>query len=140
MRNNRIYKTRQREAIMEYLLSLKGEHVTADEIYQYFQQRRISVGLTTIYRNLDRMVDEGLVKKFNIEGISKACFQFLDKEMNRDEHLHLICENCGELIHLECRFVEKLSQHMASEHSFILKPEKSIFYGLCESCIKTAKK
>ena len=61
------YKTQQGDMIKEYMQKRAGEHVTANEIMFYFQQLDIEIGMTTIYRHLNKLVKQGLVKKFYIE-------------------------------------------------------------------------
>ena len=39
---------------------------------EYFKKKGIAVGMTTVYRQLDKMVSEGLVAKYVIDGISRA--------------------------------------------------------------------
>ena len=47
--------------LISYLKKEEGRHVTVSEISDYFTEKGISVGTTTIYRNLEKMVEEGIV-------------------------------------------------------------------------------
>ena len=57
------YKTKQMTELHTFLQSVQGQHVTVQEIREYFKDREIAVGTTTIYRQLEKMVKEGLKKK-----------------------------------------------------------------------------
>ena len=56
------YKTKQMAELISYLKKEEGRHVTVSEISDYFTEKGISVGTTTIYRNLEKMVEEGIVQ------------------------------------------------------------------------------
>ncbi len=44
------YKTKQMTELHTFLRSVQGQHVTVQEIRDYFKDREIAVGTTTIYR------------------------------------------------------------------------------------------
>ena len=71
------YKTKQMTEILTFLKSVQGRHVTVNEICDLFREKGISVGTTTIYRHLERMVKEGLAAKYVIDGSSSACFEYI---------------------------------------------------------------
>lgn len=136
MVNNKMqYKTRQMAELLAYLQSVPGKHVTVNDICDYFRKQGISVGTTTVYRNLDRMVEQGLVARYTVDGIGSACFEYLgEHEMPANSCYHCKCEKCGKLIHLQCHEVDSLGLHMAEHHGFALDPTRTIFYGICEAC------
>ena len=59
------YKTKQMTELHIFLKSTKGRHVTVNEICDYFKDKGISVGTTTIYRHLEKMVKEEIQIPFN---------------------------------------------------------------------------
>ena len=71
------YRTRQITELENYLCSMEGKHVTVSDICKYFKSQGISIGTTTVYRQLDRMVEQGLVAKYVVDGTSSACFEYL---------------------------------------------------------------
>lgn len=134
MQRSASYHTKQRDAVISYLSSLEGAHATAGHIAAYFKGQGIRVGLTTVYRQLDKLVQEGAVKKFMVDGFSGACYQYIHDNSDTDGHYHLKCEMCGDLIHLQCDHVATLSQHFFEKHLFALKPQRTLFYGTCNRC------
>ena len=62
------YRTRQITELENYLCSMEGKHVTVSDICKYFKSQGISIGTTTVYRQLDRMVEQGLVAKYVVDG------------------------------------------------------------------------
>lgn len=129
------YKTAQSKAILEYLSSLGGAHVTAAQIAEYFGKTK-SVGLTTVYRHLDRLTGSGIVRKYFVGDDSSACYQYIADCADCAEHFHLKCEGCGTLVHLRCDMLDGILEHVHEEHSFLIDRTKVIFYGKCADCLK----
>ena len=131
------YKTKQMAELLTFLKSMQGNHVTVHDIGDYFSSRGISVGTTTIYRHLEKMVEEGVVAKYIVDGSSSACFEYLGEHALVDDSCscyHCKCEKCGKLIHLQCSEVENLKQHIMEHHGFTMNPARTVFYGICSAC------
>ena len=130
------YKTKQMNELLSYLKTVQGSHVTVNDICGYFKEKGISVGTTTVYRQLERMVDQGMVVKYAADGMGGACFEYIGEQdpHDRPAAYHCKCENCGDLIHLQCDEVANLGQHMLEHHGFEMNSARTIFYGICDSC------
>ena len=117
---------------------MQGQHVTVQEIREYFKDREIAVGTTTIYRQLEKMVKDGLVEKYVVEGTNSACFEYIGESETSDYEscYPCKCEKCGKLIHLQCEEVESLKQHMMEHHNFEMDALRTVFYGICSECRK----
>ena len=57
------YKTKQRQAILDYLIDNKTSHVTVSNISEHLEKEGARVGVTTIYRHLDKLLEQGLVER-----------------------------------------------------------------------------
>ena len=66
------YNTKQRYELLSYLQSVAGQHITVSDICKYFSDKGSKVGTTTIYRHLEKMVDEGIVKKYILDSTTAA--------------------------------------------------------------------
>ena len=130
------YKTKQREALLEYLKETQGRHVTVSELCEHFVQAGSPIGQTTVYRHLEQMVQEGVVRKFFIDLNSPACFAFVceDEKPAVENCFHAKCEKCGKLIHLHCEELKFLQEHLREHHRFELDPRRTVLYGVCEAC------
>ena len=129
------YKTRQSEFLLKYLKSRAGEHVTAGDVCAYFKRQGLPVGQSTVYRRLENLVDEGVIKKYALTGGS-ACFEYVGEDAceGPDHCFHCKCTGCGRLIHLHCEDLEEIQEHLLEEHGFRIDPMRTVFYGLCEDC------
>ena len=131
------YKTKQREILLDYLESVPGVHITASDVCEYFKSQGANIGQSTVYRQLESLVDEGIINKYIIDGNSPACFEYVGTNSHEDADIcfHCKCEKCGKLIHLRCDELEEIQVHLYEEHRFKMNPMRTVFYGLCEQCI-----
>ena len=127
------YKTKQKDLILTCLQNAKGQHVSAEDIVLLLKAQGKEVGTATVYRNLDKLVNEGVVLKYTLPGSLKACYQYGNCTQEK-MHCHVICTSCGEVEHLSCDEVDILASHMLSAHRFRLDKHQTIFYGVCEKC------
>ena len=130
------YKTKQRAAILEYLKQNVDNHITADNIIDHFKQIDNPIGKSTVYRYLDSLVEENIIRKYaGSERGDAACFQYINEEHDCLTHFHMKCSKCGSLIHLDCHEMEELSAHILKEHNFLIDMCKTTLYGTCKNCM-----
>ena len=130
------YSTAQREELVSFLEERRGEHVSVADICSHFRAQGKTIGTTTVYRQLERMVDEGEVNKYIIDLNTPACFEYIGEHRERGKNtcFHCKCEKCGRLIHLHCDELEEIQVHLKEEHGFRLDPRRTVFYGVCGEC------
>lgn len=133
------YQTKQMAELLAFLKSVPGSHITVNDICDHFKKEGITVGMTTVYCHLERMVKQGVVAKYIIEGSSSACFEYIGGQDNCEPPscYHCKCEKCGKLLHVQCGEVAHLGQHMLEHHGFEMDSLRTIFYGICSECRKT---
>lgn len=128
------YITKQGELILSFLKSEPGCHFTADDIIKALANSGNSVGKATVYRHLDKLIKQGRVRKYIVDGGSSACFEYIEEGQKCHEHYHLKCSSCGKLLHVKCEYLDEVSEHILGHHGFIISPEKTVLYGICEDC------
>lgn len=134
MTRNDGYKTKNRQQILEYLKKQKDRSVSVAEIKKSMTESGCEVNLSTIYRYMDKLVEEGSVMKYLTDKGEKAGFQYVDPEHDCHCHLHLKCVNCGKILHLNCSFMEEIQTHVRMHHGFIIQCDSSVLYGVCQEC------
>ena len=72
------YTTRQRAAVLACLKERTGQYLGVQDVADAVKKLGVSVGLTTIYRNLDTLVEEGAVRKFVVDKNSAAVYEYLE--------------------------------------------------------------
>ena len=130
------YKTKQREHILNYLKTNEKNHVTAEEIIEYFKSIENPIGKSTVYRYLDNLVAENIIRKYIIQERGSACFQYIKNQESCNNHYHMKCIKCGALFHLECNEITDLQNHILQNHNFKLDICKTVLYGTCNNCLK----
>ncbi|MCR4904281.1 MAG: transcriptional repressor [Butyrivibrio sp.] len=133
------YKTKQKEILLEYFETVPGQHITASDVCEYFKSHGSPIGQSTIYRHLESLVNEGILNKYVFDPNTPACFEYMGSESHKecDSCFHCKCEKCGKLIHLHCDELEEIQAHLYKEHRFKLDPLRTVFYGVCEDCMKS---
>ena len=128
------YNTAGRNRILGFLRENKSRAVNVGEILEALKARGNDVNITTVYRYLEKLSAEGQVMKYVARDGMRAVYQYVDLDHHCTEHLHLQCVKCGAIIHLDCHFMEELSEHVLMDHGFEIQCANSIIYGVCADC------
>lgn len=124
------YNTKQKDIIYKAICN-KHNEFTIKDIYNELKDE---TGLTTIYRVVDKMLEENTLSK-RIDNDNNTYYHYLEK-CDKENHFYLKCDNCGEMIHVDCDCIDELSSHIVNEHKFRLSKEHIIINGLCSKCSK----
>ena len=127
------YSTKQQQAVLQCLAERGGECLTAAALTAQLRQSGSPVGLATVYRQLEKLEQAGLVHKVHTE--EGAFYQYcpLQDREHRDCFL-LRCERCGRMVHLDCGHLRGLCDHLESEHRFRIDPRRTVLTGVCSAC------
>ena len=126
------YKTKQREAILRFFMDHGDRCFSAREVWE-----QVDAGEATVFRAITALTESGLLKKY-VSGTGKseaATYQYNACGEHAD-HIHLRCERCGELFHMDCSFMAEILRHFKTEHGFDVDCGKTVIYGVCERCGK----
>ena len=133
------YQTKQKACVLAYLEAHPEQHITAAELVSALNRNGTPVGAATVYRQLERLEKQGLVRRYAMDDGSSACWQFGGEEAKAGTchaHFHLKCTECGVLIHLDCDHLAAITAHVQEDHGFMIDPARTTFYGLCRACAK----
>ena len=125
------YMTRQQKAVLSCIESVHGG-ASAAELAELLHARGDSVGLTTVYRQLEKLHEQGLVHKIVTDDGTR--YQFCDRRHHGNDCFLIKCEQCGCVEHVDCAHLGELYGHLAQEHHFRINPRRTLFYGLCQDC------
>lgn len=127
------YITRQQQAVLDCMTRRQGGCATAAELTEELHRQGQNIGLTTVYRQLDKLVRQGVVHKIITD--EGAHYQFCDCRAQHRDCFLLKCERCGSIRHLDCSHLGELYEHLLRQHGFAINPRRTLFYGLCEQCV-----
>jgi Fe2+ or Zn2+ uptake regulation protein len=135
LRDAHIKVTRIRIAILD-LLGKERRHMTADEITAALKKLGVPADRVTVYRNLDRMIHEGLLIATCQPG--KAMRVGACMKPASAHHHHVICERCGRVEETDGCPVQdlwdKLKQDIRASTGFTLTGHITQYLGICPDC------
>ena len=120
--------TKQRLAVAAAMSSFE-DFRSAQDIHELLARRGDPVGLATVYRTLQRMVDAGevdLLRTEDGEAIYRRC--------SDTHHHHLVCRTCGATVEVEGPAVERWTRAIAGEHGYDDVSHTLEIFGTCPAC------
>jgi Fur family ferric uptake transcriptional regulator len=120
--------TRQRAAVAA-ALSQSAEFQSAQELHARLREGGDSVGLATVYRNLQSMAADGeidVVRTEEGEAVYRAC--------STGHHHHLVCRVCGKAVEIEGPAVETWATKVSAAHGFSDVDHTIEIVGTCADC------
>ena len=130
------YMTKQQQAVLACIRGC-AEGIGAAELTELLHRQGETVGLTTVYRQLERLEKEGKVHKIVTD--TGAKYQFCSCYQSGKDCFLLKCERCGAVQHADCTRLAPLYRHLEEEHGFAIDPHRTLFYGLCRQCREAAE-
>ena len=119
--------TRQRRAVAAQLGSSE-DFRSAQEIHEALRSDGETVGLATVYRALQAMVDAGEVDVLTHAGES------VYRRCSETHHHHLVCRDCGRTVEIKGPAVERWTSAIVEEHGFADVSHTLELFGLCPAC------
>lgn len=120
---------RKRGAILSYLRSTNA-HPSAETIYTALKAQIPDLSIATVYRNLTKFRQDGLVQCVaTVRGVERY-------DGNTDPHVHFICRHCGAVIDLfEMQIPPSLAGDAAACVGGTVESCCLSFTGLCRQCL-----
>ncbi len=111
------------------VLERVGGFASAQQIHRLLLRSGDSIGLTTVYRALQTLVDDKIVdqlRRDDGEAIYRLCGQ--------NHHHHLVCKSCGATVEIEGSAIEKWAGLMAKEYGYREVGHLAEIFGICPEC------
>ncbi|HPI92020.1 MAG TPA: transcriptional repressor [Deltaproteobacteria bacterium] len=122
--------TRQRAVILEELKKVKC-HPTAYDVYEKVRQKLPRISLGTVYRNLEHLASQGLIRRLDL-GPGQRRF---DADM--DDHTHIRCVVCGRVEDVPLNRspdITTMYDVVRSQTGYEVMGCELDFHGVCPSC------
>ncbi|MBM4256500.1 MAG: transcriptional repressor [Deltaproteobacteria bacterium] len=126
-RNIRKRTTRQLTAVYE---ALKGDHShpSAEEVYRRVRKSSPRVSLGTVYRNLQRLTEEGKIRTVHF-GDRSARY-----DPTLEDHDHFICHRCGRVEDIWLKRDRQMNVTPLVNKGFVVLEHSLAIHGLCPQC------
>ena len=108
------------------IISTSREHLTVEQVFNKLREIHPKVVLATVYNNLNKLLEEGLIRKVSIEGMP-------DRYDRTEKHDHLVFRHCGKLADIKFRdLTASLREQLGDEFLYY---DLKVYY-LCPECRK----
>lgn len=129
LRREGLRYTAQRQSVWDELSS-NDDHRDAEEIYLALKMSGVNVSRATVYRTIDVLVKNNMVRKLDL-GDGRSLYEH---KIDPAHHDHLICIQCGRIEEFMVEEIEKLQDQVADQFGFKLIRHIHQLFGLCSTC------
>ena len=119
--------TKRQEQLLDELMKCTDE-LTGQELHRKLHNGEKAMGLTTVYRNLQTLVKQGLIRSRHLPN-----GEVLYAPVERDIH-HLTCVSCGETTRIQGCPVKAIDISKKVSKDFELLFHTLEYFGLCKKC------
>ena len=116
--------TSQLSSILEIMYEAEN-FLSAEQVHDILRQRDANVGIATVYRNLRKMVGQGLISEVewkNVSYYTKHPFS----------NAFFVCERCGKMLRVDIPLTDQ--GYLSGEIGMRVNRWKMRFEGVCEEC------
>jgi len=108
------------------IINTSNEHLTVEQVFANLKTKYPKVVLATVYNNLNKLWEAGLIRKVSVEGMQ-------DRYDRMKKHDHLVCKQCGKLVDITFEDLT-ISLHEQLGEEFLFYDLK--VFNLCAECRK----
>jgi Fur family peroxide stress response transcriptional regulator len=121
-------KPSRQQTIVAAAVLHRDDHPTAEMVLETARRIDPRISLATVYRNLERMVDDSLIGKVTMsDGADRY-------DPNMTEHIHAVCDRCGRIFDITTDLTIKAREDVDDETDFQSCGCEITVYGLCKRC------
>lgn len=123
--------TRQRTCILNEVCT-RNDHPTAREVYTAVRKKLPNISLTTVYRNLTNLADEGLILRIAVPGASERF------DRTAKIHFHMLCDKCRNFsdISNDKALFDIIKKTVAESDGFCVSGMDLVLRGTCADCMR----
>ena len=123
--------TRQGVAVRQALQEQPGFR-SAQDIFATLRAQGHKVGLSTVYRHLQTLTDQGAADAIHRPD-GETTYRFCG-ETPTGHHHHVVCRLCGRAVEVEGRAIERWASEVAAKHGYTEVDHTIEVFGICEAC------
>tara|TARA_Y100001936_G_scaffold48501_2_gene47155 strand:+ start:159 stop:584 length:426 start_codon:yes stop_codon:yes gene_type:complete len=129
LQNEGMRYTKQRKLVWDEICRNK-EHRDAEEIYLKINKTGRNVSRATVYRTIDVLVKNNLVRQLEL-GDGRKRFE---NKLDSTHHDHIVCLSCGDIQEFVDDLIESQQDKIAKEYNFKIVRHIHQLFGLCKNC------
>ncbi|BDY12387.1 Fur family transcriptional regulator [Hydrogenimonas cancrithermarum] len=105
----------------------KHGHINIEDLYQEMLKEFPSVSLATIYKNINQMIENGLIQEVKLPQ-AKSVYELI-----KDPHLHMVCDRCHKVEDIVIG-VEKIIEEAENLSGYKIEESFITLRGICPEC------
>ncbi len=103
----------------------------AQEIHEALAARGSTVGLASVYRAVDGLVEQGLLQRVDFgDGIAR----YEPVRAGREHHHHLVCDTCGGVEAFHDSALERAIEAIEQRTGYRVDSHDVVLRGACATC------
>lgn len=126
--------TNQRVGVLEVLSGEEDCHLTAEEIYESVREKYPDLGLATVYRTIQLLLDLKIIDRINLDDGSARYGMGRNDAKTKHHHHHLICLSCSKVFSFDGDLLETLEEFIQETDGFQVVDHEVKLYGYCKEC------
>ena len=120
--------------LIQFFLDNQSRHIPFRELQAFMHKSLPEVDRTTIYRNIEKFIELGLIQELVLPKSGKVYQYVFDKKV----HHYVICKSCGKASKDNQELFSKIDNALKEIHGFSKANLSVIFYGFCTKCARSA--
>lgn len=137
LREKGLKVTAQRMAVLSALSCEPDSHLTAEEIYELVKVKSPEIGLATIYRTIQILLELKIIDRIYLDdGYVRYELGHVYEDEDSHHHHHLICVKCGRVMSFQGDLLEEFEKRMEEKTGFQIQDHDVKLYGYCADCLR----
>lgn len=131
LRDHGLSVTAQRLEILR-VVSLHP-HITAEGVTEIANEQLGAISRQSVYDTLNTLAELGVVRRIQPIG-----YPALYENRINDNHHHLICRQCAQVLDVDCAVGLRPCLQAADDHNFDIDEAEVVYWGTCPTCRTSA--
>ena len=127
LRERGIQVTAQRLAVFDAVAV--RPHATADDLVDDVRASIGSVSRQAVFDSLAMLTEEGLIRRIQP---ARSAARYEDRV--DDNHHHLVCRGCGQMVDVDCAVGYRPCLEAADDNGYVIDEAEVIYWGHCPEC------
>jgi len=117
------------------LLDTQACCASAADLHDTLRERGRNVGLASVYRVLDSLLESGLVQRVDVgDGVAR----YEPVRTSEEHHHHLVCTGCGKVEAFTDPGLERAIHRVEETSGYAVDTHDVVLHGACADCQPTA--
>ena len=128
LRQNNRKLTRPRQVVLD-IVTQANQRLTPAEVYRKAKSRYPRLGLTTVYRTLDLLVELGYIQRIHLD---EGCHSYAPSAKSHGHQL--VCSSCGRAEEFADCDLEPLMKTLHAKTGYAIEVHMLELMGRCPAC------